>query len=98
VSSESYSFSSSSSSSTLVGRGSRKPQRLTEAVGNANQYHVLGSKSRRAVVYRGPRLGRVFWPCSFIWAFVRCALVICRAIREPHPTKDEDEYDMRLGL
>ena len=78
----------------LVGRGSRRAQRLTEAVGNADPHQLLRPKSRRAVVYRGPRLGASFRPCSFITAFVRCTLVIRRAIREPRPTKDEDENEV----
>jgi hypothetical protein len=84
---------SSHSGSTLVGRGSQKAQRLTEAVSNANQNHALGPKSRRAVVYRRARLGASFGlahpprrSCVAPWSFAP-------AIQEPRPTKVEDEND-----
>jgi hypothetical protein len=41
----------------LVGRGSRMINRLSEAIGDAQPIVSLRLKSRRAVVYRGPRLG-----------------------------------------
>ena len=59
----------------------------SKAVGKASPHHLLGLKSRRAVVYRGQRLGASIGLLIHLSAFMRCALVIRRAIREPRPTK-----------
>ena len=59
----------------------------SKAVGKASPHHLLGLKSRRAVVYRGPRLGASIGLTHSSLSVMRCALIIRRAIREPRPTK-----------
>ena len=45
----------------------------SKAVGKASPHHLLGLKSRRAVVYRGQRLGASIGLLIHLSAFLRCA-------------------------